>query len=309
MSSSFAQRLKEAIVAKKSPLIIGLDPDLAKFPPVLRATSEGDAEKAARAILAFNCALIDATCDLAAAVKPQAAFYEVYGSHGVRVLEETAAYARKKGLLVILDAKRGDVPNTAQAYARAYLAPENETTCPADALTVNPYLGRDSVEPFVRAAQENGKGIFVLVRTSNPGASDLQDLTSRETGHPLWQEVASWVAAWAEATRGNETYSPVGIVAGLTYPEEAALLRSLLPHSYLLLPGVGAQGGQIKDALPCFDKEGLGALVVAARSVIYAYSRPPYKDRFTPDEFAAAAREAAADLLAELYAAGYKVGR
>lgn len=309
MFPSFAQRLREAIAAKKSPLVIGLDPDLSKFPPALSAVLEGDKEAAACAILAFNRALIDATCDLAAAVKPQAAFYEVYGSQGVRALEETAAYARQKGLLVILDAKRGDVPNTAQAYARAYLAPENETTCPVDALTVNPYLGRDSVDPFIRAARENGKGIFVLVRTSNPGAGDLQDLTTSETGRPLWQEVAAWVAAWAEATRGAETYSPVGIVAGITYPEEAALLRTMLPHSYLLLPGVGAQGGQAPDALPCFDKEGLGALVVAARSVIYAYSRPPYKDRFTPDKFAAAAREAAADLLTELYAAGYKVGR
>jgi len=306
---SFVQRLEDAIVTKKSPLVIGLDPDLSRFPPALRTAAAQDKEAAARAILAFNRALIDATCELAAAVKPQAAFYERYGSAGIRALEETAAYARRKGLLVILDAKRGDVPNTAAMYAQAYLAPDSQAACPADALTVNPYLGRDSVDPFVQAAQENGKGIFVLVRTSNPGAGDLQDLTARETGRPLWQEVAAWAAAWAEAARGAEVYSPVGIVAGITYPEEAGFLRRRLPHSYLLLPGVGAQGGKAGDALPCFDKEGLGALVVAARSVIYAFSRSPYKDRFTPDEFAAASRQAAADLIAELSAAGYKVGR
>ncbi|HHY91884.1 MAG TPA: orotidine-5'-phosphate decarboxylase [Firmicutes bacterium] len=306
---SFAKRLAEAIRAKQSPLVIGLDPDLTKFPPALQPAAEQDREAAARAILTFNRAIIDATWDLAPAVKPQAAFYERYGWAGIKALEETVSYARQKGLLVLLDAKRGDVPNTAQAYAQAYLTVDGEAACPVDALTVNPYLGRDSVEPFVQTAAANGKGVFVLVRTSNPGAGDLQDLTAGQSRRPLWQEVAGWVADWARHTAPEEGYSPVGIVAGITYPEEAGLLRRLLPHSYLLLPGVGAQGGQAADALPCFDSEGLGALVVAARSVIYAFRRPAYQERFVPDEFAAAARQAVQDLLQELGAAGYKVRR
>lgn len=302
----FARRLNEAIRAKKSPLVVGLDPDITKFPPGLKPAAGASRTEIAEAILAFNKSIIDQVADLAPAVKPQAAFYEEYGWAGMKALEETAIYARSKGLLVILDAKRGDIPNTALAYARAYLAPDkNPHAFPCDALTVNPFLGRDGLQHFVNAATSNQRGIFLLVRTSNPGAADLQNLTVQETKRPVWQEVAAWVADWAEKTRGNEEYSPVGVVAGLTYPHEAQTLRQLLPHSYLLLPGLGVQGGQIADALPCFDNSGLGALLVAARSIIYAFSREPYNSAFSPDQFAAAARKATMDVLRDLKAAGY----
>jgi orotidine-5'-phosphate decarboxylase len=302
----FAHRLSEAILAKKSPLVVGLDPDITKFPPSLKPPSTASVTEIAEAILTFNKSIIDQVADLAAAVKPQAAFYEQYGWAGMKALEDTANYAQAQGLPVILDAKRGDIPNTALAYARAYLAPNvNRYAFPCDALTVNPFLGRDGLEHFVDAATSNQRGIFLLVRTSNPGAADLQTLTIQETERPVWQEVAAWVADWAEKTRGNERYSPVGVVTGLTYPHEAQTLRQLLPHSYLLLPGLGVQGGQIADALPCFDENGLGAILIAARSIIYAFSRERYNSVFSPDQFAAAARQATADVLSDLKAAGY----
>ncbi|MGI6129559.1 MAG: orotidine-5'-phosphate decarboxylase, partial [bacterium] len=250
--------------------------------------------------------IIDHTADLVAAVKPQAAFYEEFGWAGMKALEETANYARSKNLLVIMDAKRGDIPNTALAYSRAYLASDvNRHAFPCDALTVNPFLGRDGLEHFVNAAARNQRGIFLLIRTSNPGAADLQNLTVQETKQPVWQEIATWVATWAEETKGADNYSPVGVVVGLTHPSEAKTLRQLLPHSYLLLPGLGVQGGRIADALPCFDNNGLGAVLVAARSIIFAFSREPYNSAFSPDEFGAAARQATIDVLSSLKAAGY----
>ncbi|MGI6605267.1 MAG: orotidine-5'-phosphate decarboxylase [Firmicutes bacterium] len=302
---SFATRLSRAITEKKTPLVVGLDPDPAQFPATLIPHQTADPAAAATAILEFNQGVIAAIADLAVAVKPQVAFYERYGWQGMKALAETCAYAREKGLFVILDAKRGDIPNTAAAYALAYLGPDTKSGCSSDALTVNPYLGRDSIQPFLQAAQENGKGVFILARTSNRGAQDLQDLTCGPEGKPLWQEVAAWVRGWAEMGRRSENYSSFGVVAGITSPKEAHHLRQLLPHSFLLLPGFGAQGGKVADALPCFDAEGLGALVAASRSVIYAYAREPYKESFAPEGYASAARQAAQDLLAELRAVGY----
>ena len=305
----FARHLNEAVLDKKSPLVVGLDPDITKLPPGLKPAATASSTEIAAAILAFNKGIIDQVSDLAPAVKPQAAFYEQFGWAGMQALEETARYAQSKGLLVILDAKRGDIPNTALAYARAYLASdENPHVFPCDALTVNPFLGRDGLEHFVNAATSNQRGIFLLVRTSNPGAADLQNLTVQETKRPVWQEVAAWVADWADDTRGDEQYSSVGVVVGLTHPHEAQTLRQLLPHSYLLLPGLGVQGGKAADALPCFDHNGLGALLVAARSIIYAFDREPYKSRFAADRFDAAARQATADILRELRNAGYPLG-
>ncbi|HKM38685.1 MAG TPA: orotidine-5'-phosphate decarboxylase [bacterium] len=303
----FTWRLEKAIMAKRSPLVIGLDPDIGRFPAHLKPAPSDSGSFIADTILDFNKRIIDQVADLVPAIKPQAAFYEQYGWAGIKVLEETTSYARSKGLLVILDVKRGDVPNTASAYARAYLAAdENPHAFPCDALTVNPFLGRDSLQPFIDAAAANGRGVFLLVRTSNPGAADLQNLRVTETQRPVWKEVAAWAANWSKTTRGTNNYSPVGIVAGLTYPHEAQTLRQLLPHSYLLLPGLGAQGGQIADALPCFDNKGLGALLVAARSVLYAFQRKPYVNNFSEPDFAAAARQATVDILNDLYQAGYK---
>lgn len=302
----FASRLSATIIAKKSPLVVGLDPDISKFPSSLRLPAKANIGQITDSILAFNKTIIDHTADLAAAIKPQSAFYEKYGWAGIKALEDTCHYAQTKGLLVIMDAKRGDVPNTAAAYAEAYLAPDvNPHALSCDALTVNPFLGRDSLEPLIDASSRNGRGIFVLVRTSNPGAADLQNLTIQETEQPLWAQIASWVSTWAEQLKGDSGYSSIGVVAGLTHPKEAHALRKLLPHSYLLLPGLGAQGGKATDALQCFDKNGLGALLIAARSIIFAYDREPYKNTFSPNEFGPAARQAALDVLTGLKTAGY----
>ena len=306
----FASRLSESIRNTNSPIAVGLDPDINKFPKSIRPDPSDTQERISEAILYFNKCILDAIYGLSPAVKLQTAFYEQYGSSGIRALEQTSVYARSKGFLVILDAKRGDIPNSASAYARAYLSLDtNPHAFPCDALTINPFLGRDGIECFIKAAVDNNRGAFLLVRTSNPGAADLQDLILKDTGRKVWEEVATWASSWSERTRGNERYSPVAVVAGLTYPREARELRRILPHSYLLLPGVGVQGGKLTDALPCFDENGLGALLVAARSIIYAFSREPYCCTFLEERFDDAARKSLQEALSQLNRAGYRITR
>jgi orotidine-5'-phosphate decarboxylase len=242
----FADRLAAAVEHKGAPLCVGLDPDPALMPDGL-----GIAE--------FCRGIVDAIADVAVAVKPQAAFFEAQGADGWAALAEVCGYARAAGLLVIVDAKRGDVPSTARAYAAA-LAPL------ADAVTVNPYLGSDSLEPFLG---RDGLGVFVLVKTSNPGSVDLQDLPLAD-GRPLWQHVAGLVDRWGADLVGASGLSTVGAVLGATFPQEVAEARRLLPRSVLLLPGVGAQGARAEDLAEAFSVGPAGALVSASRSVLYA---------------------------------------
>jgi orotidine-5'-phosphate decarboxylase len=242
----FADRLAAAVEGKGAPLCVGLDPDPALMPDGL-----GIAE--------FCRGIVDAVADVAVAVKPQAAFFEAQGADGWAALAEVCGYARAAGLLVIVDAKRGDVPSTARAYAAA-LAPL------ADAVTVNPYLGSDSLEPFLG---RDGLGVFVLVKTSNPGSADLQDLPLAD-GRPLWQHVAGLVDRWGADLVGASGLSTVGAVLGATFPQEVAEARRLLPRSVLLLPGVGAQGARAEDLAEAFSVGPAGALVSASRSVLYA---------------------------------------
>jgi orotidine-5'-phosphate decarboxylase len=247
----FSDRLAAAVERKHSQLVVGLDPVVEQLP----AEVDGD-------LFAFCAGIVDAVAPYAVAVKPQSAFFEAHGAEGVRAFEEVCLYARAAGLLVIADAKRGDIGSTARAYARAFIPL-------ADAVTVNPYLGGDSVEPFLEACRREGAGIFCLVKTSNPGSADVQDVALAEGGK-LWEHVARLVCDWGEGLVGERGLSAVGAVVGATFPREVAEARELLPRSVLLLPGIGAQGGTPADVAAAFANDPAGGLVSASRSVIYA---------------------------------------
>lgn len=249
--TGFGDRLAAAVGARESQIVLGLDPDPARVP--------GGAAGAER----FCLDVIAATAEHCVAAKPQLACFERFGADGWRAFEVVAAAAQAAGLLVIADAKRGDIDATARAYAHAFLRD------PIDALTVNPMLGGDAVEPFRAAAEDSGRGLFVLVRTSNPGAADLQDLPL--AGGGVWHEaLARLVAQWGATSVGVSGLSAIGAVVGATVPERVAALRDLMPHQAFLLPGVGAQGGRPKDLGPAFGGRPAGALVAASRSIIYA---------------------------------------
>ena len=279
---NFADRVIEQVRSKRSHAVVGLDPVLARVPAFLRrkaaATFGQTAKGAAAALLAFNRLIIDSVADQVAVVKPQSAFYEVHGYHGVEAFWETVKYARSKGLLVIADAKRGDIGSTAEAYAAAFFGHPNplesweDPELWADSLTVNPYLGSDGLLPFVARCKQRGTGLFILVKTSNPSSGELQDqpLFSGET---LSQQVAKLVDQLGIGLTGTRGYSAVGAVVGATYPEDLALFRREMPHALILVPGYGAQGGKGTDVVHAFGDDGFGALVSASRSVIFAHEK------------------------------------
>lgn len=297
----FADRLCAAIDAKGSAVAVGLDPRPDSLPPCLlaecRAALGETPQAVAEALWRFNRGIIDAVHDVVPAVKPQLAFYERYGVAGLGAYARTAQYAKEAGLLVIADGKRNDIGSTASAYAEAFLgAPwvfdhQVAGDFAADALTVNPFLGGDGIQPFVDCARQQSRGVFVLVKTSNPSAGDLQDL--RVNGEPLYEYLGRRVEAWGENCRGRSGYSSLGAVVGATWPEQAARLRALMPHTLFLVPGYGAQGATATDVAPCFDTNGHGALINASRSVIFAWRAEPYANRYSDVDFGAAAREAA----------------
>jgi orotidine-5'-phosphate decarboxylase len=258
-TATFADRLAEAVERKRSQIVVGLDPRVELLPVELR----GDPDTAG-AISRFCCGLVDAVAPHVVAVKPQLAFFEAHGAEGVRAFEDVCGYARRAGLLVIADGKRGDIGSTARAYASAYL--ESGT---ADALTVNPYLGSDSVEPFIQSCRRTGAGIFCLVKTSNAGGADVQDLTLSD-GRPLWQQVAALVKEWGEELIGEHGLSNVGAVVGATHPRAVGEARRLMPQAILLLPGVGAQGATPADVARAFTSGPASALVTVSRSVMFA---------------------------------------
>jgi orotidine-5'-phosphate decarboxylase len=261
---TFADRLAAEVERKRSQLVVGLDPRVDLLPIELR----GDVAR-------FCCGLIDAVAPHAVAVKPQLAFFETLGPAGMAAFDDVCAYGRRAGLLVIADGKRGDIGSTARAYADAYI----EGDLPrADALTVNPYLGRESVEPFLAAARRSGAGLFVIVKTSNAGA-DVQDLQLTD-GRPLWHHVAALVSEWGEELVGDVGLSSVGAVVGATHPRAVAEARRLMPQAIILLPGVGAQGGAVADLERAFQSGPASALVNASRSIDYAFrdSGGDYRD-------------------------------
>jgi orotidine-5'-phosphate decarboxylase len=309
----FSERLAAAILKKGNPVTVGLDPRDRQIPPDVLARARErhshPAEQIAGAFEEFCCRIIDVVAPLVPVVKPQSAFFEEWGPAGCAVLARVIAKARGAGLIVICDAKRGDIGTTAEAYARGYLAGADPSAAPwgGDALTVSPYLGRDTLDPFVRVAVERGGGIYILVRTSNPGAGTFQDLRHSD-GATVYQRVAAVVEELAESTRDGRMYGAVGAVVGATYPQELTDLRQAMPHAPFLIPGYGAQGGGARDVAPAFAVDGSGAVVSSSRGIIFASERKEYAGRFAPSEWELAVEAATREMIADL-AANTPAGR
>lgn len=296
---SLVKKIKE----KGNPSVAGLDPKIEYVPEFLREKAYKEHGKnlkgACEAIWEYNKGLIDALYDVVPAVKPQSAFYEMYGLCGEEVLHRTIAYAKEKGLYVILDVKRNDIGSTAQAYSKAYLGKaevdgEEFDACPVDCVTVNPYLGTDGIKPFVDDCKKYDKSIFALVKTSNPSSGELQDLVLG--GKHFYEIVADKVNEWNSDTIGESGYGAVGAVVGATYPEQAEVLRKIMPKSYFLVPGYGAQGGSAKDVKKSFNDDGLGAIINSSRGIMCAYQ----KQGLAGEKFAEAARAEAIRMKEEL---------
>ena len=299
------QQLIEKIQKTKAPICVGLDPMLSYIPEHILKKSFAEygetLEGAADAVWNYNKEIVDHTWDLIPAVKPQIAMYEQFGIEGLKVYERTVRYCQEKGLIVIGDAKRGDIGSTSAAYATAHLGKvkvgsKEYSAFNTEFLTVNPYLGTDGVKPFVDVCKAENKGIFVLVKTSNPSSGELQD--KLVDGRPVYELVADKVVEWG-ADCMDGAYSNVGAVVGATYPEMSAILRKLMPKTYFLVPGYGAQGGTAKDLKACFNEDGLGAVVNSSRGIIAAYRQEKYA-KFGAEHFAEASRQAVVDMVADI---------
>lgn len=311
--SNFAARLHAAIKSKRTPALVGIDPRFDKLPrPCVEAAERrnpGDRwSLMAAAFEEFANGLIDVVAALVPAVKPQAAFFEELGPAGTAVLARVMRRAREAGLIVLCDAKRGDIGSTAEAYARGYLAGDDPDAAawPADALTVNPYLGPDTLEPFVQVATERGAGIYVLVRTSNSQAGRFQDRENDPV--PLYRDIGAVVENLASQHRGDDPFGPIGAVVGATCPEELAELRTAMSHVPLLVPGYGSQGGNASDVAAAFTPDGLGALINSSRNINFAHSRAPYAEQFGDDRWQDAVQAATKEMIADL-AANTPAGR
>lgn len=298
--SHFFDQLTTAVKRTAAPVVVGLDPRWEQLPIEFCGESSPNAEQRAAAFQTFCKMVIDVVAPLVPAVKPQAAFFEECGPEGMVAIAEVMNYAREKGLLVVLDGKRNDIGSTAAAYARGYLGRSGESAWQADALTISPYLGADSLEPFVEVAAERDAGLFVLVKTSNPGSGMLQDQVV--DGQPLYRQVASYVQQQCEATCGQCGYGVVGAVVGATYPEQLVELRRAMPQSWFLVPGFGSQGGTAQDVAGGFDARGLGAIVNNSRGIIFAHRRNEYKDRFGEENWQGAVEAATLEMIAQLKA-------
>ena len=299
------RQLIEKIQKTKAPVCVGLDPMLSYVPEHIQAAAfeqYGETlEGAAEAIWQFNREIVDHTFDLIPSVKPQIAMYEQFGIEGLKVYKRTVDYCKEKGLIVIGDAKRGDIGSTSAAYAVGHIGSvqvgsKTYSGFDTDFLTVNPYLGTDGVKPFVDVCSSHDRGLFVLVKTSNPSSGEFQDRLI--DGRPLYEWVAEKVVEWGDASMDGD-YSNVGAVVGATYPEKSRILRNLMPRTYFLVPGYGAQGGTAEDLKHCFNKDGLGAIVNSSRGIIAAYKQEKYK-QFGPEHFAEASRQAVIDMVADI---------
>ncbi len=295
--------LVKKIKEKSNPSVAGLDPKIDYVPMYIREKAYAQYGKnlkgATEAIWEYNKGLIDALYDVVPAIKPQSAFYEMYGLEGEEVMHRTIKYAKEKGLYIILDVKRNDIGTTAEAYSKAYLGKvdidgELVDACPVDCVTVNPYLGTDGIKPFVDDCKTYDKAIFSLVKTSNPSSGEFQDKMIGDKH--LFEIVAEQVNVWNEDTIGESGYGAVGAVVGATYPEQAQILRKLMPKSYFLVPGYGAQGGNAKDVAHSFNDDGLGAIVNSSRGIMCAYKKGDWKE----EQFAEAARAEAIRMREEL---------
>ncbi len=298
-------QLVQKIQKTKAPICVGLDPMLGYIPSHIVQKSFNEfgetLEGAADAIWQFNKEIIDNTYDLIPSVKPQIAMYEQFGIEGLKIYARTVEYCQQKGLLVIGDVKRGDIGSTSSAYAVGHIGrvKVGSNVCSGfntDFITVNPYLGTDGVKPFVNVCNEEDRGLFVLVKTSNPSSGEFQDRLI--DGRPLYELVAEKVVEWGSESMDG-AYSNVGAVVGATYPEMSKILRKLMPHTYFLVPGYGAQGGTAKDLAHCFNEDGLGAVVNSSRGIIAAYKQEKYA-KFGPEHFAEASRQAVIDMIADI---------
>ena len=299
------QQLIEKIQKTKAPICVGLDPMLNYIPEHILKKSFGDfgetLEGAADAIWNFNKEIVDHTFDLIPSVKPQIAMYEQFGLPGLAAYDKTVKYCQEKGLIVIGDVKRGDIGSTSAAYAAGHIGKvqvgsKTYSGFDTEYITVNPYLGTDGVKPFVDVCNECDRGIFVLVKTSNPSSGEFQDRLI--DGRPLYELVAEKVVEWGSASMDGE-YSNVGAVVGATYPEMSKILRKLMPKTYFLVPGYGAQGGTAEDLKYCFNQDGLGAIVNSSRGIIAAYKKDTYA-KFGPEHFGEASRQAVIDMIADI---------
>ena len=290
-------RLIYKIKEMDNPTVMGLDPTYDKLPSCIKDKYNKNLKGICEAIFEFNKELILAIKDIIPAVKINIAFYEMYGLEGMKLFEDTCKFAKENGLIVIVDAKRGDIGTTAKAYSNAFLGRTEigdikEKIYDVDFLTVNPYMGIDSVKPFIDDCKEYGKGIFVLIKTSNPSSGELQNLKI-EGGKNIYTHVAELVEKWGEDLRGKYGYSSVSAVVGATYKDELKNIRSVAKHTYFLIPGYGAQGGKAEDIALAFDENGLGGIVNASRSLMCAYKSDLWKDKFEEKDFAKATREEA----------------
>ncbi|MEY8332401.1 orotidine-5'-phosphate decarboxylase [Lachnospiraceae bacterium 47-T17] len=300
-------KLIEKIKKTGAPVVVGLDPMLSYVPQfLLDAAFEqfGETpEGAAEAIWQYNKGIVDAVYDLIPAVKPQIAMYEQFGVEGVKAFQKTVDYCHEKGLIVIGDVKRGDIGSTSAAYAaghlgRVQIGSKSFRTFNEDFATVNPYLGTDGIKPFIDVCREERKGLFLLVKTSNPSSGEFQDRLI--DGRPLYEHVGEKVAEWGADCMGG-SYSYIGAVVGATYPEQGKILRRIMPKAFILVPGYGAQGGQGKDLVHFFNADGLGAVVNSSRGIIAAYRQEKYQQRgITPENYADASRLAVEDMIADI---------
>lgn len=305
MGNFMINQLIDNIKKKNAPIVVGLDPMMKFIPEHVKAATFKEygetLEGAAEAIWQFNKAIIDHIYDLIPAVKPQVAMYEQFGVPGLAAFKKTIEYCHEKGLIVIGDVKRGDIGSTSEAYAVAHLGKVLVgNTCLSafdeDFATVNPYLGTDGIKPFLDVCRQEKKGIFILVKTSNPSSGEFQD--QLVDGKPLYELVGKKVSEWASQCMG-EDYSYVGAVVGATYPEMGKVLRKVMPKSFILVPGYGAQGGKAKDLVPYFNEDGLGAIVNSSRGIIAAYTKEDYA-AFGEKNFAEASRQATVDMIDDI---------
>lgn len=302
--SNIMDILISKIQEKQSPIVMGIDPRYDFIPNYIRNNYENSVDGFAKASIEFAKGLIDSVSDIIPAIKPQLAYFEAMGPKGLVAYQEIIEYAKSKDLIIISDAKRGDIGTTSKAYSNAFLGKTElndklESIYNSDFVTVNPYMGTDCVSPFVEDCKEYNKGIFILVKTSNKSSGEIQDLITTD-GEKIYEKVGKLVEKWGEELIGEHGYSSVAAVVGATYPIQLKELRELMPHTFFLIPGYGAQGGKAEDIALAFDKNGLGGIINASRSLMCAYKSDRWKDKFTEEQYGEATRAEAIRMRDEL---------
>ena len=303
--------LIEKIKEKQSPIVMGIDPKYEFIPKHIREKYENNLEGFSKAAVEFGKGLIDSVYDIIPAIKPQLAYFEAMGPEGLVAYQEIIEYAKSKGLIIISDAKRGDIGTTSKAYSNAFLGKtdledKDESIYDSDFVTVNPYMGSDSVNPFIEDCEKYNKGVFVLIKTSNKSSGELQDL-KLENGKTVYEHVTGLVNNWGKDLIGENGYSSVAAVVGATYPEQLREIREMAPNTFFLIPGYGAQGGKAEDIALAFDKNGLGGIINASRSLMCAYKSDRWKEKYTEEQYDEATRAEALRMREELNLAIHKM--